>query len=57
MVTGTVVNRRVAASEKALSACLDRKLIIFGLDDFERMRLRNGRKYLAGEDYIDNEEE
>ena len=46
MVTGTVDNKRVSASEKALSACLDRKLINFSLDDFERMRLRDGRKYL-----------
>ena len=41
MVTGTVDNKRVAAAEKALRSCLD---------DFEKMWLRDGRKYLAGEE-------
>ena len=41
MVTGTVDNKRVAAAEKALRACLD---------DFEKMWLRDGRKYVAGEE-------
>ena len=40
MITGKVDTRRVAAAEKALHACLD---------DFERMWLRDGRSYLAGE--------
>ena len=41
LVTGTVDNKRVAAAEKALRACLD---------DFEKMWLRDGRKYVAGEE-------
>ena len=41
MVTGTVDHKRVAAAEKALRSCLD---------DFEKMWLRDGRKYLAGEE-------
>ena len=41
MITGKVDNMRVAVAEKALTSCLD---------DFERMWLRDGRSYMAGEE-------
>ena len=41
MITGKVDNTRVAVAEKALNSCLD---------DFEKMWLRDGRSYMAGEE-------